>query len=121
MSTTEQAVGPGSPPGPHLPTCRASTLPFSFSNAGVILYNKHILAYSGFPYPISLTLWHMLFCASLAVGLVRSGRVAAVGMDRGTYLRAIVPIGGLLLLLGWTCLAVAALGFTPDRGASMRP
>ena len=27
----------------------------------VILYNKYILAYGGFPYPITLTMWHMLF------------------------------------------------------------
>lgn len=27
----------------------------------VILYNKYILAYHGFPYPITLTMWHMLF------------------------------------------------------------
>ena len=27
----------------------------------VILYNKWILAYYGFPYPITLTMWHMLF------------------------------------------------------------
>ena len=27
----------------------------------VILYNKWILAFYGFPYPITLTMWHMLF------------------------------------------------------------
>ncbi len=27
----------------------------------VILYNKWILAYYGFAYPISLTMWHMAF------------------------------------------------------------
>ena len=27
----------------------------------VILYNKWILAYYGFPYPITLTMWHMAF------------------------------------------------------------
>ncbi len=29
----------------------------------VIIYNKWILAYYGFPYPITLTMWHMAFSA----------------------------------------------------------
>lgn len=35
----------------------------------VILYNKWILAYYGFPYPISLTMWHMFF-SSVSDGVV---------------------------------------------------
>lgn len=31
----------------------------------VILYNKWILAYYGFPYPITLTMWHMAFSSVL--------------------------------------------------------
>ena len=30
----------------------------------VILFNKWLLAFSGFPYPITLTMWHMLFCSN---------------------------------------------------------
>jgi len=56
-------------------------------HTGVILYNKQILAFSGFPYPIALTLWHMFFCASLAIMLVRSGRVQSASIDRETYLK----------------------------------
>lgn len=41
-------------------------------SATVIMYNKWILAYSGFPFPIALTLWHMVFCSLLAFALVRS-------------------------------------------------
>ena len=37
---------------------------------GVILFNKYILAYSGFKYPIALTLWHMVFCTSIATTMV---------------------------------------------------
>lgn len=61
----------------------------------VILYNKWILAYYGFPYPISLTMWHMAFSAILAFLCVRLGIVPAVNMTTDTYLRAIVPIGAL--------------------------
>lgn len=64
-------------------------------SAGVILYNKYILAYGGFPYPVALTLWHMVFCAGLAIGLVKSGYVEPVNMSRDTYIKTIVPIGFL--------------------------
>ena len=61
----------------------------------VILYNKWILAYYGFPYPISLTMWHMAFSSVLAVLCVRLGYVPAVNMTTETYMKAIVPIGAL--------------------------
>ena len=61
----------------------------------VILYNKWILAYYGFPYPISLTMWHMAFSSVLAFLCVRSGYVPAVNMTMGTYMKAILPIGAL--------------------------
>ena len=113
----------------------------------VIMYNKYLLAYRGFPYPITLTMWcvpsslagglvtelnglvcqlrskcgpggtgsctcpayyspaqhhsihpptppttapprrHMFFCAALAIGLVKSGKVQAISMDRETYIK----------------------------------
>ena len=61
----------------------------------VILYNKWILAYYGFPYPISLPMWHMAFSAILAFLCVRLGYVSAVNMTTDTYVRAILPIGAL--------------------------
>lgn len=41
----------------------------------VILFNKWLLAYSGFPFPIALTVWHMLFCSCVGVVAVRVLRV----------------------------------------------
>ena len=61
----------------------------------VILYNKWILAYYGFPYPISLTMWHMVFSSVLAFLCVRLGYVPAVNMTMETYVKAIIPIGAL--------------------------
>jgi hypothetical protein len=61
----------------------------------VILYNKWILAYFGFPYPITLTMWHMFFSSALAFLCVRSGFVASVNMTMDTYVRAVLPIGAL--------------------------
>ncbi len=59
----------------------------------VILYNKWILAYYGFPYPIALTIWHMTFSSALAFAVVRLGYVEACNMSAETYVKAVVPIG----------------------------
>ncbi len=58
----------------HLPyaLCRYMLLWITLS-AGVILLNKYVLSFSGFPYPISLTCSHMLFCSGLAAVMVRLG------------------------------------------------
>ena len=44
-------------------------------SGAVILYNKWLLAYGGFPFPIALTMFHMAFCSLLAFLLVRFGAV----------------------------------------------
>ncbi|BDA42040.1 probable sugar phosphate/phosphate translocator At5g25400 [Coccomyxa sp. Obi] len=67
----------------------------------VILYNKWILAYYGFPYPITLTMWHMLFSSALAFLCVRTGYVPSVNMTADTYFRAVVPIGALFAGTLW--------------------
>ena len=41
------------------------------ASAGVILYNKWILTVWGFDYPISLTMWHMVYCSFISGVLVR--------------------------------------------------
>ena len=55
-------------------------------SAGVILINKYVLAFSGFSYPVALTLCHMAFCSTLAFLLVQFKFVDCVAMDRATYL-----------------------------------
>eukprot|EP00887_Chlorella_sp_A99_P002687 scaffold6.g2687.t1 len=62
-------------------------------SGSVILLNKWILAYGGFPYPITLTLSHMAFSAALSAALVRGGWVEGKGLDSDTYLCCILPIG----------------------------
>ncbi len=83
----------------------------------VILYNKWILAYYGFPYPISLTMWHMAFSSVLAFMCVRLGYVPAVNMTMDTYMKAIVPIGALFAGQFWDhafCCARLILRKRPD-------
>ena len=36
-------------------------------------YNKWILSYFGFPYPIALTMWHMFFSSCLAFICIKVG------------------------------------------------
>ncbi|KAL2346725.1 hypothetical protein Fmac_000725 [Flemingia macrophylla] len=70
----------------------------------VIVYNKYILDKKmyNWPFPISLTMIHMSFCATLAVVLVRVLRlVEPVSMSRELYLSSVVPIGALYSLSLW--------------------
>lgn len=64
-------------------------------SAAVILINKYVLAISGFPFPIALTLTHMAFCASLAFLLVKLGVTDTAHMDSNTYIRCVLPIAAL--------------------------
>ncbi|KAH7033370.1 triose-phosphate transporter family-domain-containing protein [Microdochium trichocladiopsis] len=67
-----------------------------FSNL-TILFNKWLIDAAGFPYPVILTCWHMVFATAATQTLARTTRVLdsrhAVQMTRHTYLRAVVPIG----------------------------
>ncbi len=58
-------------------------------SATVILYNKFILTWGNFPYPVALTMWHMFFCSVMAAGIIRAGYVEPVGMSTETYLRCV--------------------------------
>lgn len=63
-------------------------------SSSVILFNKWLLAYSGFPYPIALTLWHMVFCSTVGVLCVRVFRVVkSHNMSANDYFRRVMPIG----------------------------
>ena len=60
----------------------------------VILFNKWLLAYSGFPYPITLTAWHMLFCSTIGFLCVRVFKVVKPhNMSSRDYMRRVMPIG----------------------------
>lgn len=72
----------------------------------VILFNKWLLAFSGFPYPIALTSWHMLFCSTVGFLCVRVFKVVkSHNMTAHTYTRRVLPIGALLHSLGEVLLS----------------
>ena len=69
---------------------------------GVILFNKWILAYSGFKYPIALTLWHMVFCTTVATVLMRVFKVTKrLSMPRKEYVSRVLPIGAFYAASLW--------------------
>ena len=60
----------------------------------VILFNKWLLAFSGFPFPIALTLWHMIFCSFVGVMAVRVLKVVkSHNMTAQDYYTRVMPIG----------------------------
>lgn len=70
----------------------------------VIVYNKYILDRKmyNWPYPISLTMIHMMFCSAVAFALVRFKAVEpTAGMTRHLYFTSVVPIGALYALSLW--------------------
>ncbi|KAF5176615.1 Sugar phosphate transporter domain containing protein [Thalictrum thalictroides] len=75
-----------------------------FLSFTVIVYNKYILDKKMFnwPFPISLTMIHMIFCSSLAFLLVRVFKfVEPVTMSRDLYISSVLPIGALYSLSLW--------------------
>lgn len=68
----------------------------------VILFNKWLLAFSGFPYPIALTLWHMFLCSTLGFLCVRVLKVVpSHNMKVEEYFSRVFPIGALYALSLW--------------------
>ena len=72
------------------------------NSIAVILANKWLLAYSGFPFPITLTLWHMFICSSIGFLCVRVFKlVKSHNMPCSEYVRRVIPIGVLYAASLW--------------------
>ncbi|KAJ5684096.1 sugar phosphate/phosphate translocator [Penicillium maclennaniae] len=75
-------------------------------SSSVILFNKHLLDYANFRFPIILTTWHLTFATIMTQLLARCTTVLdgrkSVKMTGRVYLRAIVPIG-LMFSLSLIC------------------
>ena len=53
-----------------------------------------LLAYSGFPFPIALTMWHMTFCSTVGFIAVRVLKlVKSHNMSPRDYMQRVFPIG----------------------------
>ncbi len=53
-----------------------------------------LLAYSGFPFPITLTMWHMAFCSIVGFACVRVFKlVKSHNMTPKDYFNRVFPIG----------------------------
>ncbi|CAD6268858.1 unnamed protein product [Miscanthus lutarioriparius] len=120
MEVTSSTSSPSSsptptPPRPPPPSVLRSML-LSYAYMGiwmslsfaVIVYNKYILdpKLYNWPFPISLTMIHMAFCATLAFLLVHVLRVVNVpsspqAMTPRLYASSVLPIGALYALSLW--------------------
>jgi len=82
----------------------ASVLTWMSLSILVIVFNKWLLAYSGFPFPLALAAWHMLACSlfgalavrgPLAPPLARRLGLAAppLNLSARDYCRRVLPVG----------------------------
>ncbi|WVZ88123.1 hypothetical protein U9M48_034674 [Paspalum notatum var. saurae] len=113
VSSSSSTTTPSSPPPPPPSVLRSVLLSYAYVGIwislsfSVIVYNKYILdpKMYGWPFPISLTMIHMSFCAALAGVLVRVLRVVepptSPPMTPRLYAASVVPIGALYALSLW--------------------
>lgn len=64
-------------------------------SSGVILSNKWLLHPTRFPFPVSLTCWHMAVSAVVGAVAVRSGMVAKQQLSWKTWAKICLPVGAL--------------------------
>ena len=64
-------------------------------SSGVILSNKWLLHPMRFPFPVSLTCWHMAVSAVVGAIAVRSGIVAKQQLSWKTWAKICLPVGAL--------------------------
>lgn len=71
-------------------------------SCSVIIFNKWLLAISGFHFPIALTMWHMAFCSCTGFLLVRVlGVIRSHNLTMAEYMRRVMPIGILYAASLW--------------------
>ena len=71
------------------------------SSATLILFNKWLLTSGGFPYPVSLTLLHQIFCSVVAFVGSRLQLFELTAMPRDVYLKGVVPVGACYAIALW--------------------
>ena len=88
------------------------------NSIAVILANKWLLAYSGFPFPVTLTLWHMTICSTIGFLCVRVFKVVeSHNMPSSEYVRRVLPIGLLYAASLWLvqfCISIPVGVVHPD-------
>ncbi|KAL1980175.1 hypothetical protein VTN96DRAFT_4503 [Rasamsonia emersonii] len=96
LPTVNPAAQKPEPPKPALHPAFYVSAWIALSSS-VILFNKHLLDYANFRFPIVLTTWHLAFATLMTQILARTTTLLdgrkTVKMTGRVYLRAIVPIG----------------------------
>ncbi|KAL5716150.1 hypothetical protein ACHQM5_017879 [Ranunculus cassubicifolius] len=83
----------------------AYILLYIFLSSGQIFFNKWVLSSKqiNFPYPLGLTLLHMIFSSVLCFLLIKVFKVMKVeeGMTTDIYFSSVVPIGAMFAMTLW--------------------
>lgn len=75
-------------------TCAAAACCWRAAAAAAAAGRQWLLAYSGFPFPIALTCWHMAFCSGVGFVAVRLLRlVKSHNLSAREYATRVMPIG----------------------------
>lgn len=75
----------------------------------MLFYNKFLLSFFGFNFPVTLTLWHMLVCFVLSVTAIHLGCGEHLEIPRTTYLTHILPIAACYAAALWSGNAAYAV------------
>ena len=86
----------------HASPCECHEVPntggATMKNSSPSRPDRYILTAFGFPYPVALTMIHMVFCSALAFAMVRVGFVEGINMSKETYVKKILPIAALFAI-----------------------
>ncbi|KAL1885023.1 hypothetical protein Plec18167_001680 [Paecilomyces lecythidis] len=125
LPTVNPVLDKQEPPKPALHPAFYVTAWIALSSS-VILFNKHILDYAHFRFPIILTTWHLAFATFMTQILARTTNLLdgrkTVKMTGRVYLRAIVPIGlffSLSLICGNVTYLYLSVAFIQMLKATM--
>lgn len=72
-----------------------------FTSAALILFNKWLLTDGGFPFPVTLTLIHQVFCTFVAFVVVNCNIVPQLHMPLEDYIKGVVPVGAFYSIALW--------------------
>jgi len=88
----------------------------------MVFYNKYLLSYYGFYYPITLTLWHMVFCSGVAAACMAFKVAQPLDIPTELYVKKILPIAACYAGALWSsneAYAVCSVSFAQMVKAGM--
>ena len=91
-------------------------------SSSVVLSNKWMLRPMRFPFPVTLTCWHMAVSAVVGAAAIATGKVAKQQLSWGTWAKICLPVGALSaasLFFGNTAFMYLTVSFMQVLKANM--